>query len=219
MKGMKHISRALISVSDKVGLDHLGECLAEHNVEIFSTGGTAKFLRDRRIDVVDVSSYTGWKEMMEGRVKTLHPMVHGAILFDRDKVVHVQDMKAHNMRPIDLVVVNLYPFQETIANPDVTADQAIEEIDIGGPAMIRSAAKNFKHVAVVTDPLRYSIVIREMESSGGCIGLETRLDLAREAFCHTCDYDKTIADFMLDRIAANPDATLRLREEADPINF
>jgi len=151
----RKISRALISVSDKSGIVNLGRDLKEMEVDILSTGGTARALKEAGIAVTEVSEYTGFPEMMDGRIKTLHPKIHGALLGNRDEEQHVSQMKQHGIEPIDLVVVNLYPFEQTVAKPDCSLAEAIENIDIGGPTMLRSAAKNFKDVAVVTDPEDY----------------------------------------------------------------
>jgi phosphoribosylaminoimidazolecarboxamide formyltransferase/IMP cyclohydrolase len=165
------IERALISVSDKSGVVDFARALLSHGVEILSTGGTAQLLKLNGIVVTEVGAYTGFPEMMEGRVKTLHPKVHGGILARRDKPDHVRSMKEHGIPPIDLVVVNLYPFAQTVAKPGCTMEDAIENIDIGGPAMVRAAAKNHAFVAVVTDPSDYPAVLTEMraeaEAEGG----------------------------------------------------
>src|SRR5678816_2380641 len=156
---MNPIKRALISVSDKTGIIDFARNLKQFNVEIISTGGTAKPLRDAGINVRDISDITGFPEMMDGRVKTLHPRVHGGLLAIRDNPEHVAAMEQNGIQPIDMVVVNLYPFAETIGRPDVTLDEAIEQIDIGGPAMIRSAAKNARDVAVVTETSQYDAIL------------------------------------------------------------
>ena len=176
---LRPIRRALISVSDKTGIVDFARELANFNVEIISTGGTAKALRDAGIAVRDISDITGFPEMMDGRVKTLHPRVHGGLLAIRDNPEHVAAMEQHGIEPIDMVVVNLYPFAETIMRAGVTRDEAIEQIDIGGPAMIRSAAKNAQDVAVVVDPSTYDSIIYEMKSREGALSLATRKRLAR----------------------------------------
>src|SRR5207249_11343077 len=172
--GLVKIRRALISVSDKTGIVDFATELKRFGVRIISTGGTAKALRDGGIDVLDVSDVTGFPEMMDGRIKTLHPKIHGALLGLRDNPEHVAAMREHHIESIDMVVVILYPFKETIKRQDVTQAEAIEQIDIGGPAMIRSAAKNWQDVAVVTLPKYYPTVIEEMQKSGGSLSLATR---------------------------------------------
>src|ERR1041385_9040235 len=163
---LRKIERALVSVSDKTGIVDFARALTEFNVQIISTGGTAKALREAGIAVTDISDLTGFPEMMDGRVKTLHPRVHGGLLAVRDNPEHVAAMEQHDIKAIDMVVVNLYPFAETISREGVTRDEAIEQIDIGGPAMIRSAAKNAAGVAVVTDPSQYPAVIQELQQIG-----------------------------------------------------
>ena len=165
-------------------------------VEILSTGGTAKLFRENNVQVIEVSDYTGFPEMLDGRVKTLHPKVHGGILGRRDLPEHVAAMKEANIPAIDMVVVNLYPFRETIAKPDCTLEDAIENIDIGGPTMVRAAAKNYGSVAIVTDPADYALLTREMESSSGAVGAETRVMLAKKAFSHTAEYDGAISNYL-----------------------
>ena len=193
---MAVIKRALISVSDKHGILELARTLHGFGVEILSTGGTAKLLRDNNIAVTEVSDYTGFPEMLDGRVKTLHPKVHGGILGRRDLPEHVSAMQQAGIPPIDIVVVNLYPFRETIAKPDCSLEDAIENIDIGGPTMVRAAAKNYHHVTVVTDPADYALITREMQSSNGAVGAETRLMLAKKAFSHTAEYDGAISNYL-----------------------
>lgn len=192
----RKISRALISVSDKSGIVSLARNLKELQIHILSTGGTALALQEAGIPVTEVSEYTGFPEMMDGRIKTLHPKIHGGLLGNRDEKRHLSQMKQHGIEPIDLVVVNLYPFQETVAKPDCSLTEAIEHIDIGGPTMLRSAAKNFKDVAVVTDPEDYQGVIAEMKNFGGCLSLETRFRLAKKVFQLTAQYDKAIAAYL-----------------------
>jgi phosphoribosylaminoimidazolecarboxamide formyltransferase / IMP cyclohydrolase len=194
------VERALVSVYDKSGLAEFVARLAARGVEIVSTGGTARLLRDARLVVREVSDLTGWPEMLGGRVKTLHPKVHGGILFRRDDPGDRRQTAEHQIVPIDLVVVNLYPFEATAAKPGLAADELIENIDIGGPAMVRSAAKNFEAVAVVTDPADYSGVAAEIEARGE-IGLALRLELARKAFALTARYDGRIAT-ELERLSA-----------------
>ncbi|MDJ0776586.1 MAG: bifunctional phosphoribosylaminoimidazolecarboxamide formyltransferase/IMP cyclohydrolase [Gammaproteobacteria bacterium] len=186
------IRRALLSVSDKSGVVELAQQLAARGVELLSTGGTAKLLADSGVDVTEISEYTGFPEMMDGRVKTLHPKVHGGILGRRGTDDEV--MSAHAIEPIDLVVINLYPFQQTVARPDCSFDDAVENIDIGGPAMVRAAAKNHASVTVVVDPSDYAALLAEIEASGG-IGDETRFSLAIKAFEHTAQYDGAIANY------------------------
>ncbi|MFH1533676.1 MAG: bifunctional phosphoribosylaminoimidazolecarboxamide formyltransferase/IMP cyclohydrolase [Nitrospirota bacterium] len=188
------IERALISVSDKTGVVELAKSLAVKGVEILSTGGTADALRDGGVDVVDVSDYTGFPEMMDGRVKTLHPKVHGGLLALRDNPEHMKQAEENGVKMIDLVVVNLYPFQETIAREGVTEEESIENIDIGGPSMIRSAAKNFKYVTVLTSPEDYKMVM------DGEVDLETRKKLARKAFTITHAYDDAIEHYLREQL-------------------
>ena len=192
---MASVKRALISVSDKSGLDQLVPCLLRYGCEILSTGGTARTLREAGIPVIEVADFTRFPEMLDGRVKTLHPRIHGGILARRDHPSHVQSMIEHDIPPIDLVVVNLYPFAQTVAR-GAQLDDAIENIDIGGPAMVRSAAKNYRDVAVVTDPADYPRVIEELESSDGAIGLKLRFVLAKKAFSHTAAYDSAISNYL-----------------------
>jgi len=193
---MATIKRALISVSDKTGIIEFAKNLNALGVEILSTGGTAKLFRDNNIPVIEVSDYTGFPEMLDGRVKTLHPKVHGGILGRRDMPEHVAAMQAQNIPNIDMVVVNLYPFEATVANPDCTLEDAIENIDIGGPAMVRSAAKNWKDVAVLTDASQYAEVIREMQSTGGATSQATQFALSVAAFNRISNYDGAISDYL-----------------------
>jgi phosphoribosylaminoimidazolecarboxamide formyltransferase / IMP cyclohydrolase len=193
---MTSIKRALISVSDKTGILHFAKFLADSGVEILSTGGTAKLLSDNGIKVVEVGEYTGFPEMMDGRVKTLHPKVHGGILARRDLPHHQTAMQKHDIPPIDMVVVNLYPFAATIAKPGVTFDDAIENIDIGGPAMVRASAKNHAFVAIVTDVADYDHIAAEMKANHGAISDNTRLQLAKRAFAHTAEYDGMISTYL-----------------------
>ena len=196
------IKRAIISVSDKTGLEKFASALVDLKVEILSTGGTKAALDKAGIACTAVEDYTGFPEMMDGRVKTLHPKVHGALLGVRDNKQHVAAAKAHGIEFIDLVVVNLYPFQQTIAKPNVSFETAIENIDIGGPAMLRSSAKNHKFVAVVCNPARYDPLIAEMKRGRGALRDETRQDLALEAFAHTGQYDAAIAAYLSKQFAA-----------------
>jgi phosphoribosylaminoimidazolecarboxamide formyltransferase / IMP cyclohydrolase len=193
---MKPIKRALISVSDKTGIIDFARGLRHFNVEIISTGGTAKALRDAGIDVRDISDVTGFPEMMDGRVKTLHPRVHGGLLALRDNPEHVAAMKQHGIEPIDMVVVNLYPFAETISREGVTREEAIEQIDIGGPAMIRSAAKNSSDVAVVVDPAQYPQLIEELHQNAGSLSIPFLQRLASEAFRRTAQYDALVSSYL-----------------------
>ncbi len=191
------VRRALISVSDKTGLEWFARTLHdEFGIKLISTGGTAKFLRDLKLDVTDVADLTGFPEMMDGRVKTLHPKVHGALLAKRDNAEHLKAMKEHGIEPIDLVCINLYPFEQTIAKPNVTFDEAIEHIDIGGPSMIRSASKNHSHVVVVTGPERYEDVINDLKEHDGSSSAKLRLRQAQRAFAQTAEYDSIIANYL-----------------------
>ena len=193
------ITRALVSVSDKAGVVEFARALLTHGVEILSTGGTAQLLKLNGVVVTEVSAHTGFPEMMEGRVKTLHPKIHGGILARRDKPDHVRSMEEHGIAPIDMVVVNLYPFARTVAKPGVSMDDAIENIDIGGPAMVRAAAKNHAFVAVVTDPADYEPIIAKMKANKGRLGLEERYALAAKAFSHTAEYDGMISNWLTAR--------------------
>jgi len=193
---MPKIKRALISVSDKSGVVEFAKALVEMGVEIISTGGTAKALLNAGIKVTGISEVTGFPEMMEGRVKTLHPAVHGGILADRSKPDHMRQIEEHGIEPIDLVAVNLYPFARTVAKPDVTLEDAIENIDIGGPSMVRSAAKNFAGVTIVVDPADYDAVLQEMRENDGETTYETRARLAVKAFTHTAAYDTMISGYL-----------------------
>ena len=188
------ITRALLSVSDKTGLVELARALAAHNVELLSTGGTAKTIRDAGLPVRDVSEATGFPEMMDGRVKTLHPVVHGGLLSRAglDDAV----MARHGIAPIDLLVLNLYPFEKVSANPSSTMDQIVENIDIGGPAMLRSAAKNFARVAVATDPAQYAGIVDELDASDGALSAKTRFALSVAAFNRVAQYDACISDYL-----------------------
>ncbi len=193
---MRKIRRALVSVSDKSGVVELARALADLRVEILSTGGTARTLRENGIEIVDVSEYTGFPEMLDGRVKTLHPKIHGGILGQRENPDHVETMGKHGINPIDMVVVNLYPFEATIAKPHCTLEEAIENIDIGGPAMIRSAAKNYRDVAVVVDPGDYDDLITELRKNDGQISGRTRFRLAKKVFHMTAQYDSAISNYL-----------------------
>ncbi len=192
---MAKVKRALISVSDKSGLLDFAKGLDRLGIEILSTGGTAKLLRDGGVAVKDVSEFTGFPEMLDGRVKTLHPKVHGGILGKRNDLDHVKQMQKHGIEPIDLVVVNLYPFEQTVAKPGCTFEEAIENIDIGGPAMLRSAAKNHADVAVVVSPRDYGRVLEEIRKNGE-VSAKTRFELCRTVFLHTARYDGAISAWL-----------------------
>jgi len=190
------IRRALISVSDKAGLDEFAKGLAAHGVSVLSTGGTAKLLAQSGLRATEVSDYTGFPEMLDGRVKTLHPRVHAGLLARRDSKAHMATIAAAGIDPIDLVVVNLYPFSQTVAKPGCTLEEAIENIDIGGPSMLRAAAKNHEGVAVVCDPADYAAVLAEMAEKEGCLSAATRFNLARKVFAHTAAYDAAISRYL-----------------------
>ena len=193
---MSRIQRALLSVSDKRGLVEFATALRGMNVEIISTGGTLNVLKSQDIEAISVYDVTHFPEILDGRVKTLHPKIHGALLALADNSQHQQQLREHEIEAIDMVVVNLYPFGRTIAQSGVSLDQALEQIDIGGPAMLRAAAKNFKDKVVVVNPDRYPSVIEEMQSHGGEVSEETRLQLAQEVFRHTSSYDAVVADYL-----------------------
>ncbi len=195
------INRALLSVSNKTGIVELAKFLHEIGVEIISTGGTMQAIRDAGIPVTYVSDVTGFPEIMDGRVKTLNPKIHGGILAVRSNPEHMAALAKHEIKPIDLVVVNLYPFKETIAKPGVTEAEAIENIDIGGPAMVRASAKNFRDVIIVTNPARYSSLMA-MLSQHGDADITTRKTLAKEAFNHTSEYDAAITAYLEKQLAA-----------------
>ncbi len=199
---MSKIQRAILSVTDKTGLVDFARKLAELGVELISTGGTAKLLRDSGVRVKDISELTGFPEMLDGRVKTLHPKVHGGILHRRENPSHRSAVAEHGIQPIDMVVVNLYAFERTAAKPGVHFEELIENIDIGGPSMIRSAAKNFQDVAVVTSPADYDAIADEMAKSGGELSAGTKWRLAQKAFATTAAYDSAIAS-TLERVSAN----------------
>ncbi len=214
MSELRKIKRALISVSDKTGIVSFAKSLQKFGVEIISTGGTARTLREESIKVTDVSDVTGFPEMMDGRVKTLHPKIHGAFLALRDSEEHQKAMQTHGIEPIDLVVVNLYPFEETIENQEVSLQKAIEQIDIGGPAMIRSAAKNWRDVAVVTDTRLYERVIDELTENNGSLPLESRQSFAALAFTKTSYYDTIIAEYLNEQLS---DDEFESIESLDPM--
>ena len=198
------VRRALISVHDKSGVVEFARGLAALGVEILSTGGTAKLLRDSGVKVRDVSEVTGFPEMLDGRVKTLHPKIHAGILARRDKPEHLAQLKAQGIEPIDLVAINLYPFEQTVARPGTSLAEAIEQIDIGGPTLIRAAAKNWEWVAVLVDASQYGEVLDELKRSDCKLSDETRYRLAREAFRRTAQYDAAIAAYL-----RSPEATTR----------
>lgn len=193
---MTVIKTALLSVSDKTGVVEFARALAGRGIKMLSTGGTAKLLHDSGIAVTEVSDHTGFPEMLDGRVKTLHPTIHGGILARRDLPAHVEAIRQAGIETIDLVVVNLYPFTQTIARAGCTLEEAIENIDIGGPAMVRSAAKNHAHVAVVTDPADYAAILHEIQTTNGAVGAPMRFALAQKAFSHTAAYDGAISNYL-----------------------
>src|ERR1700683_1262011 len=188
------IRRALIGVADKAGVADFARALARHGVEIVSTGGTMAALEAAGVKVRSVENFTGSPEMLDGRVKTLHPKIHGGILARRADASHQEQMRAHGIEPIDLVVVNFYPFEQTVAKPDVTLEDAIENIDIGGPTLVRAAAKNHDDVAVVVDPADYAAIAQEIEANGGATLAQTRWRLARKAFARVAAYDGAISN-------------------------
>lgn len=192
----RKIQRAILSVTDKTGLLEFAQKLQDFGVEILSTGGTARMLREGGVAVQDVSDFTGFPEMLDGRVKTLHPKVHAGILAQRDNPEHMKTMAAHHLKVIDMVVVNLYAFEKTVAREDCTLEQAIENIDIGGPTMLRAAAKNYRDVAIVVDPGDYGAIIDEIKASGGQLSLETRFRLAKKVFRLTHEYDGAITRYL-----------------------
>ncbi|MBL8185236.1 MAG: bifunctional phosphoribosylaminoimidazolecarboxamide formyltransferase/IMP cyclohydrolase [Blastocatellia bacterium] len=229
MNELRKVKRALISLSDKTGAAEFARALASLGVQIISTGGTAKMLREHGLQVTEVADLTGFPEMMDGRVKTLHPKIHGAFLALRDNPDHLAAMAAHGIEPIDMVVINLYPFEETVAKTGVGLEEAVENIDIGGPAMIRSASKNWRDVAVLTDSRLYDEVIEEMKASDCSLSVETRQRLATLAFTRTAAYDLAISSYLakqlsndeLDRLEPfNPlgDLVFFTPEEDDPEN-
>src|SRR4051794_31729697 len=190
---------ALLSVSDKSGILAFARGLHALGVKLISTGGTAKLLADNGLPVTEVAELTGFPEMLDGRVKTLHPKVHGGLLARRDLPEHMTTLEQHGIGAIDLLCVNLYPFAAAIARPDVTLEQAVENIDIGGPAMIRSAAKNHDSVTVLVHPADYQTVVTEMQANSGATTLQTRRALAAKAYAHTARYDSMIAGFLQER--------------------
>jgi phosphoribosylaminoimidazolecarboxamide formyltransferase/IMP cyclohydrolase len=200
MTQSRKIKRALISVSDKTGIVEFAKELKSFGVEIISTGGTARALEESGLEVTKVSDVTGFPEMMDGRVKTLHPKIHGAFLALRDNEKHIEAMNDHAIEPIDLVVINLYPFEETIANEDVALEDAVEQIDIGGPAMIRSASKNWRDVAVLTDARLYQDILDEMKDNDGSLSMKTRQRLAALAYTRTSYYDLAISGYLAEQL-------------------
>src|SRR3954466_6979155 len=216
MPDLVPVRRALISVSDKTGLREFATALHhDFKVELLSTGGTAKFLREAGLPVTDVSEVTGFPEMMDGRVKTLHPKIHGGLLALLDNPEHVAAMKQHGIEPIDLVCINLYPFAQTIAKANVTFEEAIENIDIGGPSMIRSAAKNHRFVLVVTSPDRYGKVLGDLREHGGSTCGKHRLKQAQRAFAHTAEYDALIAKYLANELGISDVLDLHLTKKQD----
>ena len=201
---MLKVTRALISVSNKIGLDRFARSLADRGVEIISTGGTAAFLKENGIDVIPVDQVTGFPEILDGRVKTLHPNIHAGLLADRDNHQHMLTLKEKGIKPIDMVVVNLYPFEEVANRRGVTEEEIIENIDIGGPTIVRAASKNFKHVAVVTDPHRYEKVMTEMGANDNQLSLETLRELATQAFHTIAHYDFVIANWFSEGVGDFP---------------
>ncbi len=214
---MRKIQRALISVYDKTDILEIATALVQRGVEILSTGGTAQHLRDAGIDILDVSDYTSFPEMLDGRVKTLHPKIHGGLLAEWDNTAHSAQTEAHGINPIDMVICNLYPFEATVAKPDVTLPEAIENIDIGGPTMIRAAAKNYRYTAVVTGASQYAQIIADLDTNVGCLSEERRFELAKAAFAHTAQYDAAISTYLTDANSESdefaPDLTLRFKKE------
>jgi len=196
---MVTVHQALLSVTDKTGLVAFAQGLRRHGVRLLSTGGTAKVLAEAGVPLREVSEYTGFPEMLDGRVKTLQPKIHGGILAMRDRPEHMETLAAYGIELIDMVVVNLYAFEKTVAAPGCRFEDAIENIDIGGPALIRAAAKNHAHVVVVTDPQDYEGILQEMDANSGKVSAETRLRLAAKAFCLTYHYDGAICRYLQSR--------------------
>ncbi len=193
---MPKITRALISVTDKSGIEAFGRALSEFNIELLSTGGTAATLAKAGVPIREVSDFTGFPEMLDGRVKTLHPKIHGGILGIRSKAEHSQAMSDHGIVPIDMVVVNLYAFEKTVARPGCDLDDAIENIDIGGPTLLRAAAKNYKFVTVVTDSHDYDTIVQEMKTNDGSVSVQTNFAMAKKVFALTSRYDGAISDYL-----------------------
>src|SRR3989339_255164 len=197
---MIKVKRALISVSDKTGIVDFAKALKKYGVTIISTGGTSKALKDAGVDCMDISDVTGFPEMLDGRVKTLHPKIHGGLLALREKKEHMDVIKQHNIEMIDMVVVNLYPFEKTVAKPNVTIEEAIENIDIGGPSMIRSASKNYESVCVIVNPAFYFEVLSDMEKKSGAVSDDLKRKMMIEAFKHTYEYDMNIYNFFSKKV-------------------
>ena len=216
---MAKVQRALLSVYEKRGVVDFARGLSSLGVEIVSTGGTADLLRRAEVPVRDVSDLTGFPEMLDGRVKTLHPKVHGGLLARRDRKEHLEAMKEHGIQPIDLVAVNLYPFESTAAKEGVAPEEVIEQIDIGGPSMIRSAAKNHASVAVICNPDRYAEVLDAMKASAGEVPDTLRIDLAREAFRTTARYDAAIASWLAGRTGTFPQFFYPLFEKVADLRY
>mgnify|MGYP000942912969 FL=1 len=216
---MTKIQRALISVSDKQGVLEFARTLAGFGVEILSTGGTAKLLAENGVKVIEVADYTGFPEMLDGRVKTLHPKIHGGVLGRRDLPEHVAGRERRGIGNVDLVCVNLYPFVQTISKPDCALEDAIENIDIGGPTMVRSAAKNYQHVAIVTDAADYAALSAELQTNAGALSLATRFDLAKKAFSHTAAYDGAISNYLtaIDAAGAKADFPQRFNASFEKV--
>ena len=221
---MTPIRTALVSVSDKTGLAEFARGLIRFKIKIVSTGGTAKLLADRGIPVTEVADYTGFPEMLDGRVKTLHPRLHAGILARRDSPAHLAAIKAAGIEPIDLVVINLYPFAQTVARPDCTLAEAIENIDVGGPSMLRAGAKNYAGVAVVADPTDYSKLLAEMAERGGALSEGTRFALAQKAFAHSAAYEAAIGNYLTGlasdgRLASFPERLTLQFEKVQDIRY
>lgn len=217
--GRKKIRRAILSVSDKTGLVEFARTLRGFGAELLSTGGTARALRDAGLEARDVSDVTGFPEMLDGRVKTLHPRIHGGLLAVRDDKEHTASLEEHGIEPIDMAVINLYPFERTVAREGVTREEAVEQIDIGGPSMVRSAAKNFKDVAIVVSPEDYDLLSEELSRNDGSLSLTTRERLALKAFRRTASYDLSISEYLQRQLEGEPDAlpdsfTLKLQKTA-----
>lgn len=196
---MQKIRKAIVSVSDKAGVADFARGLSDRGVEVLSTGGTAKLIASSEVPVTEVSDYTGFPEMLDGRVKTLHPKVHGGILGLRDNPEHVAKMEEHGIDRIDLIAVNLYPFEKTVSQSGCTLAEAVEQIDIGGPCMIRAAAKNHRFVCVIVDPDDYKKVLAEMDANDGAVTPELRFELAVKAFARTSEYDAAISGWLKGR--------------------
>ncbi|PIE56589.1 MAG: IMP cyclohydrolase [Desulfobulbus propionicus] len=192
---MRKVERALISLTDKSGIEMFAEALAAMGIEILSTGGTARKIREHGVPVVDVAAFTGFPEMLDGRVKTLHPLVHGGILHQRQNAEHQRQCEEHGIRSIDIIAVNLYAFEKAVSDPGCTLGEAVEHIDIGGPTLLRAAAKNYQDVTVIVDPADYATVLRELQADGNTT-LETRFRLAVKVFALTSRYDRAIAEWL-----------------------